>query len=238
MAAAATQGPMPSPTTPPGLPAGPSHYALLQLAPDASSQDLRQAFRNLSKRFHPDTTTLPPAEAAVAFQRLKEAYAVLSDPQRRRAYDALLRRAASSAVAAVPPPPRLTVQRPEPVRRPLSGGEWFALLLLACALVLSLVLGLGLAWARGVELMERPSWWADIPPPAAVSPGTQQTGPTAADVRADVEPASPRDPALQPPAAAAGGLAAAAGGEAAAPGPLPLGAGAAPVEGADPAGGG
>ncbi len=98
-------------------------------------QDLRQAFRSLSKRFHPDTTTLPPAEAAAAFQRLQEAYAVLSDPQRRRAYDAQLRRAAA-AVAATPPPVapvRTVVRRPEPVRRPLSGGEWFALLLLACA---------------------------------------------------------------------------------------------------------
>ncbi|MEB3262800.1 MAG: J domain-containing protein [Synechococcus sp.] len=206
----------------------PSHYTLLQLAPDASPQDLRQAFRSLSKRFHPDTTTLPPAEAAVAFQRLQEAYAVLSDPQRRRAYDDQLRRAAAAVVAAPPPPApvRRVVRRPEPVRRPLSGGEWFALLLLACALVLSLVLGLGLAWARGVELMERPSWWSE------------QTGPTAGAARADVEPAAPRDTALQPPPAPAGGLAAPAGGEAAAPGPLPVGSPPAPVEGPDRAGGG
>ena len=35
-----------------------------------------------------------------------------------------------------------------------------ALLLLAVAMVLSLVLGLGVAWARGVALVRAPSWWA------------------------------------------------------------------------------
>ena len=48
------------------------------------------------------------------------------------------------------------------VRRALSGGEWLALLLLAVALLLSLVLGVGLAWMRGAELVQWPSWW----PPA------------------------------------------------------------------------
>jgi hypothetical protein len=52
------------------------------------------------------------------------------------------------------------------VRRALSGGEWFALLLLAIALVLSLALGIGLAWARGTELMRQPSWWSEPAAPA------------------------------------------------------------------------
>jgi hypothetical protein len=47
------------------------------------------------------------------------------------------------------------------VRRALSGGEWLALLLLGIALVFSLVLGVGMAWLRGAELIESPSWWPE-----------------------------------------------------------------------------
>jgi hypothetical protein len=49
--------------------------------------------------------------------------------------------------------------KPDSVRRTLSGGEWFALLLLGLALVFCLVLGVGLAWLRGTELVREPSWW-------------------------------------------------------------------------------
>lgn len=139
-------------------PSSPSYYALLELAPGASEQELRQAFRQLSKRFHPDTTSLPAAEAEQAFQRLREAYAVLSDPEQRRRYDARLMAPAPVSV----PVSVAAVPRPVGVRRALSGGEWLALLLLAVALLLSLVLGVGLAWMRGAELVQWPSWW----PPA------------------------------------------------------------------------
>lgn len=139
-----------------------SYYALLELHPGASEQELRQAFRQLSKRFHPDTTTLPAAEAEQAFQRLREAYAVLSDPEQRRRYDALLALPAMLSPTSPGAQPPLTAPRPDGVRRALSGGEWLALLLLGVSLVLSLALGLGLAWMRGAELMQWPSWW----PPA------------------------------------------------------------------------
>jgi len=133
-------------------------YELLQLPPTATAEQLRQSFRRLSKRYHPDTTSLPAPAAAKAFQRLKRAYSVLSDPGARRLYDESLRR----PVVPVPPPPG----RPVSLRRALSGGEWFALLLLAIALLLSLVLGIGVAWARGAELVRWPSWWEDLHPAA------------------------------------------------------------------------
>jgi hypothetical protein len=149
---------MPAPAQPPFRP---THYNLLKVSSSATPQQLRQAFRRLSKLYHPDTTSLPSAEAAEAFREVQAAYAVLNDPSRRLAYD---RQLAAVASAAPPSPapgdpagPRLA--RPLPVRRALSGGEWFALLLLAVALVLSLVLGIGVAWARGAELMRQPSWW-------------------------------------------------------------------------------
>ncbi len=143
------------------------YYELLQVPRGATTDQLRQAFRRLSKRYHPDTTSLPAPMAARAFQRLQRAYSVLSDPQARRLYDAGLHRPGLPA----PPPPGAPVggrANPAPVslRRALSGGEWFALLLLAIALALSLVLGLGVAWARGAELVRWPSWWAELHPTA------------------------------------------------------------------------
>ncbi len=142
-----------------------SHYQLLQLPPSASPQELRHAFRSLSKLYHPDTTSLPAVEAEQAFQQLQQAYAVLSDPEARRRYDAELRLAVLTAAAAAQSAARSVVGaapvagRSSSVRRALSGGEWLALLLLALALLFSLVLGVGLALARGAELVTWPSWW-------------------------------------------------------------------------------
>ncbi len=131
------------------------------MAETASPQELRQAFRGLSKRYHPDTTLLPAAEAAALFQHVQQAYAVLSDPELRRRYDAQL-----DPVVVRPGP---VVGRVS-VRRDLSGGEWLALLLLGFALVVSLVLGVGVAWMRGVELVELPSWWVGSAAGAGLAP--------------------------------------------------------------------
>ncbi len=175
---------MPSPPT--NAAPTPSHYELLQVSATASADQLRRSFRLLSKRYHPDTTTLPAGEAQEAFRRLRHAYAVLSDPGSRRAYDDELRRAVAVAPAASRPTAR--VVRPVPVRRALSGGEWFALLLLAVALVLSLIMGIGVAWARGMELMHRPSWWS-APPEQTVAggAGTMAAGETPTSASPAVE---------------------------------------------------
>jgi len=188
-----------------------NHYELLRLEPTASAQELRQAFRRLSKLYHPDTTTLPDAEAQEAFGRLQQAYHALSDPERRRAYDASLVATLAPTPPAPPPNLRRVVPRPPAsVRRDLSGGEWFALVLLALAVVFSLVLGVGLAWARGVELVRPPSWWSA----PAGSPG--QTADSPASARSDVAPALAADPPVSPPPAGPGAVAAGAGGGAAA----------------------
>ena len=160
-----------------------NHYELLEIAPTASQQELRQAFRRLSKRYHPDTTALPAVQAQEGFRLLQLAYLTLSDPERRRLYDTSL------IQVPVPPPPA----KPAPVRRALSGGEWFALLLLGLAVLFSLVLGVGLAWARGTELLREPSWW----------PGTEQTALTSPSTASDVVSAAPPGAAVQPSAAGA-----------------------------------
>jgi len=63
----------------------PSHYDALQLPPDASTAQVRAAWRRLAAQHHPDRGGLD----AAAMARLNQAYEVLSDPHRRASYDAL-----------------------------------------------------------------------------------------------------------------------------------------------------
>ena len=123
-------------------------YALLGVKREASQDELRASFRSLSKRFHPDTTELPAAEASERFRALQDAMAVLSDPEQRRKYDSSLNdllidsNKDSSKISNKVPIQQTII----PERRALSGGELFALLLLGGALVFSLLIGLALAF--------------------------------------------------------------------------------------------
>jgi len=62
------------------------YYEVLGVARDASAEDLKKAYRRAAAKHHPDRNPDPGAEAA--FKECKEAYEVLTDAQRRRAYDA------------------------------------------------------------------------------------------------------------------------------------------------------
>jgi len=61
------------------------YYAVLGLASDATPDHIRSAYRREARRWHPDRNSSPDAEARMA--RLNEAYDVLSDPDRRAAYE-------------------------------------------------------------------------------------------------------------------------------------------------------
>jgi molecular chaperone DnaJ len=61
------------------------YYEVLNLDRGASADDVRQAYRRLAKKYHPDVNKEPDAEER--FKEINEAYAVLSDDERRAAYD-------------------------------------------------------------------------------------------------------------------------------------------------------
>jgi molecular chaperone DnaJ len=61
------------------------YYEVLGVGRDASGDDLKGAFRRLARQYHPDVNNSPDAEER--FKEINEAYAVLSDADRRAAYD-------------------------------------------------------------------------------------------------------------------------------------------------------
>lgn len=61
------------------------YYEVLGLSKDASEQDVKKAFRRLAMQYHPDRNKAPDAEEK--FKEINEAYAVLSDKDKRATYD-------------------------------------------------------------------------------------------------------------------------------------------------------
>ncbi len=74
--------------------ATPDYYGFLQISPDAEPDTIHRVYRFLASRFHPDN---PESGDADKFFLLTQAYDVLSDPERRAAYDA------SRATSQLPP---------------------------------------------------------------------------------------------------------------------------------------
>ena len=61
------------------------YYEVLGVAKSASDKDLKNAFRSLARKYHPDRSTEDDAENM--FKETQEAYAILSDSQKRAQYD-------------------------------------------------------------------------------------------------------------------------------------------------------
>ncbi len=85
-----------------------THYDNLQVKTTASDEVIRGAYRHLSQKWHPDRNPEHREKAERAIKIINQAYAVLSDPDKRRQHDQwILERQASEerARAAAPPPP-------------------------------------------------------------------------------------------------------------------------------------
>lgn len=63
------------------------YYETLEVARDASQEDIQRAYRKLARKLHPDVNKAPDAERR--FKAAAEAYEVLKDPEKRKRYDAL-----------------------------------------------------------------------------------------------------------------------------------------------------
>ncbi|HYG73577.1 MAG TPA: molecular chaperone DnaJ [Planctomycetota bacterium] len=63
------------------------YYEVLGVKKDASADEIKSAFRTLAKKWHPDRNPNNKEEAEEKFKEIAEAYSVLSDEQKRSAYD-------------------------------------------------------------------------------------------------------------------------------------------------------
>jgi len=61
------------------------YYEVLGVNRGASDDELKSTFRRLARQYHPDVSKEPDAEEK--FKEINEAYAVLSDSEKRAAYD-------------------------------------------------------------------------------------------------------------------------------------------------------
>jgi curved DNA-binding protein CbpA len=72
-------------------------YTILQVKPTATADEIHRAYRLLAMQYHPDRNSAP--DAAMIMARLNEAYAVLSEPARRRLYDSRHRMSCANDLA-------------------------------------------------------------------------------------------------------------------------------------------
>lgn len=70
-------------------------YDILGVAPDATPDEIRAAYRKLAKQYHPDVN--PDPDAGERFIAIQQAYETLIDPDTRARYDLALRNGAGFA---------------------------------------------------------------------------------------------------------------------------------------------
>ena len=102
-----------------------THYQRLGVAPTAAAADIKAAYRELARLNHPD---LANGSGSADMAAVNEAWRVLGDPERRRAYDATLEadRRARERPRPARPTPRFvrTVDEPDRTRRGVRREDW------------------------------------------------------------------------------------------------------------------
>lgn len=62
-------------------------YEVLDISEDASEEEIKNSYKRLAKKYHPDVTDLDVQKAEDRFKEISIAYSILSDPSKRKAYD-------------------------------------------------------------------------------------------------------------------------------------------------------
>src|SRR5579862_2450026 len=86
------------------------YYEVMGVARDATEAQIKQAYRKLARKYHPDVSKEKDAEAK--FKEVREAYEVLKDPEKKRAYDQLGQRRHGQQGFTPPPGWEFREERP------------------------------------------------------------------------------------------------------------------------------
>lgn len=87
-----------------------THYDILDIANDASPEDIRRAYRVMSKKHHPDRTG---GVNSRLYSAVNEAFAVLSNPEKRAEYDRVIQDPDSSSSSSSAPEEEFTPSSPD-----------------------------------------------------------------------------------------------------------------------------
>ena len=160
-------------------------YTVLGLLPSSSAAEIKRRYRQLAKQYHPDLN--PSTSAGDHLRDLNAAYALLSTPARKSAYDAALQAQNAVFVPVRSPQPVFWVPR----RRTLSRRRAFAI-----ALLLLLSTGVGAVFsAQNAPPLS--GWFSQMTSKAPTNP--EQPAPSYTFLPShgtfDTAPAAPSTPA-------------------------------------------
>ena len=166
-----------------------THYDNLQIPRDADEQTIRQAYRRLSKQYHPDLN--PSEDASRIMQIINRAYEVLSDPKQRAEHDRWIQQqeaprpqipqqpsfrphAAAQTQAQRQPENQQRPNAPPQVAKPARKKLWQPIFILACCALVALFF-----WQLNHHLQTQAAEEAaqTTPPEAASTPLANETQP-------------------------------------------------------------
>ncbi len=131
-----------------------NYYKVLGITPWANERQIRAAYRDLSKLYHPDTTNLSQEVSLEKFKELNHAYATLSNPDRRKSYDLSIQFSRSYSMNSAPTKNQpLSYDNGLPNERPLSSGELFAIFIFSLSLIICVGLAIAVGILRGDQLL-------------------------------------------------------------------------------------
>ena len=111
-----------------------NHYEILEVSPNASPEVIKAAYRSLMQRYHPDRNPDNAVSAAHA-SLVVQAYAVLSDPSNRSAYDTNLNDQLTANLTSLGNKPRATAR--QPTRAGKDSHSYWLIWLLSAVIILS-----------------------------------------------------------------------------------------------------
>lgn len=126
------------------------YYKILGLEKGADLDEVRSAYHALAKRYHPDTA-MDGGASEDRFQEIAEAYAVLSDPQKRRQYDSLFGNDDDSALDLLDLEPTsfVATAKPRPTGERVYHGAIFLIKFCLAVIVIFLIAAMLVVLATG-----------------------------------------------------------------------------------------